>query len=115
MINLICLKSFSKKYTESDKIKQLNVTVNYDDFTVKTQMLSQNKNVAVNNDLVNMWYGSRKIIETKGGYEGKLIHGKYAAFYLNNQLKEPGQINYGLKTKEWKYWFSDGKFREVIN
>ena len=39
LINLICLKSFSQKYTEPDKIKQFNVTVNYDDFTVKTQML----------------------------------------------------------------------------
>jgi antitoxin component YwqK of YwqJK toxin-antitoxin module len=115
LINLICLNSFSQKYTEPDKIKQFNVTVNYDDFTVKTQMLSQNKNVAVNNDLVYMWYGSQKIIETKGGYEGKLIHGKYTAFYLNNQLKEQGQIKYGLKTKEWKYWYSDGKLREVIN
>lgn len=106
--------SFSQKYIEPDKLKQFNVTVNYEDNTVKTQMLSHNKDIKVNNERTYMWYASQKIMETKGGYEGKLIHGKYAAFYLNNQLKEQGQIKYGLKNKEWKYWYPDGKLREVI-
>lgn len=105
---------YSQKYIEPDKLKQFNVTVNYEDNTVKTQMLSQNKDIKVNNDRIYMWYGSQKIMETKGGYEGKLIHGKYTVFYLNNQLKEQGQIKYGLKNKEWKYWYPDGKLREVI-
>lgn len=108
------LTSFSQKYIEPDKLKQFNITVNYEDNTVKTQMLSQNKDIKINNDLTYMWYASQKIMETKGGYEGKLIHGKYVAFYLNNQLKEQGQIKYGLKNKEWKYWYPDGKLREVI-
>lgn len=111
---LISVNSFSQKYTEPDKLKQFNITVNHEDYTVKTQMLSQNKNITVNNDMTYMWYGSQKIMETKGGYEGKLIHGKYAVFYLSNQLKEQGQIKYGLKNKEWKYWYPDGKLREVI-
>lgn len=115
LASVFTINSFSQKYTEPDKLKQFNVTVNYDDFTVKTQMLSQGKTIPVNNELVYMWYASQKIMETKGGYEGKLIHGKYTSFYLNNQLKEQGQIKYGLKTKEWKYWYSDGKLREVIN
>ena len=115
LIVLVNLNTYPQKYTEPDKLKQFNITVNYDDYTVKTQMLSQSKTIKVNNELVYMWYGSQKIIETKGGYEGKLIHGKYTSFYLNNQLKEQGQIKYGLKTKEWKYWYPDGKLREVIN
>ncbi len=107
-------KLSAQKYTEPDKLKQFNITVNYDDNTVKTQMLSQSKDIKINNDRTYMWYGAQKIMETKGGYEGKLIHGKYAAFYLNNQLKEQGQIKYGLKNKEWKYWYPDGKLREII-
>jgi hypothetical protein len=100
---------------EPSKLKQFNITVNFDDYTVKTQMLSQNKKISVNNDRVYLWYASQKIMETKGGYDGKLIHGTYRAFYLNNQLKEQGEINYGLKNKEWKYWYPDGKLKEVIN
>lgn len=108
------LNVLSQKYVEPGNLKQFNITVNHDDYTVKTQMLSQNKDIKINNDLTYMWYASQKIMETKGGYEGKLIHGKYTAFYLNNQLKEQGQIKYGLKNKEWKYWYPDGKLREVI-
>lgn len=100
---------------EPSKLKQFNITVNYENYTVKTQMLSQPKTMSVNNDKVYLWYASQKIMETKGGFDGKLIHGTYRAFYLNNQLKEKGQIKYGLRHKEWKYWYPDGKLKEVIN
>ncbi len=106
---------FSQKYTEPGDLKQFNITVNHDDCTIKTQMLSSPKQITINNDRTYMWYASQKIMETKGGYEGKLIHGKYTAFYLNNQLKEQGTVKYGLKNKEWKYWYPDGKLKEVIN
>jgi len=106
---------FSQKFTEPDKLKQFNITVNHEDYTVKTQMLSTPKDIKVDNEKTYMWYTSQKIMETKGGFNGKLIHGKYNAFYLNNQLKEQGYVKYGLKHKEWKYWYSDGKLREVIN
>jgi hypothetical protein len=54
-------------------------------------------------------------METKGGYDGKLLHGYYKSFYLNNQLKESGEIKYGTKHKEWRYWYSDGTLKEIIN
>ncbi|WP_317897807.1 toxin-antitoxin system YwqK family antitoxin [Aurantibacillus circumpalustris] len=96
-------------------MKQFNITINFDDYTVKTQMLSHAKDISVNNDRTYMWYAAQKIIETKGGYDGKLIHGTYRSFFLNNQLKEQGQIKYGLRNQEWKYWYADGKLKEVIN
>lgn len=107
-------KIFAQPFTEPSKMKQFNITVNFEDYTVKTQMLSQDKKIDLNNDRSYMWYTSQKIMETKGGYAGKLIHGSYKAFYLNNQLKEQGEIKYGLKNKEWKYWYPDGKLKEVI-
>lgn len=106
---------FAQNGVEPSKLKQFNITVNFDDYTVKTQMLSQNKKIDVDNDRVYLWYASQKIMETKGGYDGKLIHGTYRAFYLNNQLKEQGEIRYGLRHKEWKYWYPDGKLKEIIN
>lgn len=104
----------AQKYTEPDKLKQFNITVNYEEYTVKTQMLSHEEQRKVDNDLFYLWYASQKIMETKGGYEGKLIHGYYTSFYLNNQLRERGTVRYGLKHKEWKAWYPDGKLREVI-
>jgi hypothetical protein len=117
LIKIICfafLGCFSQKFVEPDKQKQFNITVNYEDYTVKTQMLSANKEIKISNDKTYLWYGSQKIMETKGGFDGRLIHGKYNAFYLNNQLKEQGMIKYGLKNKEWKYWYPDGKLKEII-
>lgn len=111
----LSINAFSQSYVEPDKLKSFNITVNYDDYTVKTQMLSQVKKINVNNELTYLWYASQKIIETKGGYEGKLIHGKYTSFYLNNQLREKGLVKFGLKHKEWKYWYPDGKLKEIIN
>ncbi len=110
----LSLTSKAQKYVEPDKLKQFNVVVNYDDYTIKTKMLSQAKDIKVNNDLTYMWYASQKIIETKGGYEGKLIHGNYTSFYLSNQLREQGHIKYGLKHGEWKSWYPDGKLKEII-
>ena len=109
------IKLYCQSFTEPSKMKQFNITVNFDDYTVKTQMLSQNKNIRPDNERVYMWYTSQKIMETKGGFDGKLIHGSYRSFYLNNQLKEKGEVKYGLKHKEWKYWYSDGTLKEVIH
>ncbi len=99
---------------EPSKMKSFNITVNHDDCTIKTQMLSTNKKMDAKSELTYLWYSSQKIMETKGGYDGKLIHGFYKSFYLNNQLKEQGTIKYGVKHKEWKFWYSDGSLRELI-
>ncbi len=107
--------AFSQRPVEPTEMKTFNIIVNYEDYSVKTQMLKDPKKICVNNDLCYLWYNSNKITETKGGYDGKLLHGYYKSFYaFNNQLRESGQIKYGLKNKEWKYWYTDGKLREVI-
>lgn len=116
---VLILSGFSRYRSQSgvepSRLKQFNITVNFEDYTVKTQMLSQNKSICVNNERSYLWYASQKIIETRGGFDGKLLHGTYRAFYLNNQLKEQGQIRYGLRNREWKYWYADGKLKEVIH
>lgn len=104
----------AQKYIEPAKLKHFNITVNFEDYTVKTQMLSTSKAIKPNNDLTYMWYAAQKLIETKGGYDGKLIHGTYKSFYLNNQLREEGQMYYGLKNRAWKSWYADGKLKELI-
>lgn len=105
----------AQKFIEPDKLKAFNITVNFDNYTVKTQMLSAPKEIKVNTERTYMWYTSQKIMETVGGYNGRLIHGSYYAFYLNNQLKEQGYVKYGLKNKEWKSWYPDGKLMEIVN
>lgn len=111
---LIGFQFYAQKVVEPSEMKQFNITVNYDDYTVKTQILSYAKQFEPKTDLVYMWYGSQKVIETKGGYDGKLLHGFYTSFYLNNQLREKGTIKYGLKHKNWKFWYANGILKESI-
>jgi hypothetical protein len=105
---------FGQKEVEPEKLKAFSITVNYEDYTVKTQMLKDQKKITVDNDLYYLWFNANKIIETKGGFDGKLLHGYYKSFYLNNQLRESGEIKYGLKHNVWKNWYPDGKLKEVI-
>jgi hypothetical protein len=105
----------AQKFVEPDKIKTFNIVVNYDTYTVKTQMLKDFKKINVHDDRSYLWCSANKIIETRAGYDGKLLHGYYKSFYFeNNQLRESGKVHYGLKTGEWRFWYADGKLREVI-
>lgn len=112
LFTLICN---AQKPIEYDKIKSFNIVVNYPDCTVKTQMLKDAKQMDANENYVYHWYASNKIMTTKGGFDGKLLHGYYHCFYLNNNLKESGQFKYGIKNGEWRYWFEDGKLKEIVN
>lgn len=105
---------FGQKYAEPDRMKQFNVIINQEEQIVKTQILKDQKKVKLDNDATYVWYTANQLVETKGGYDGKLLHGYYKAFFFSNQLKESGQIRYGLKNKKWRYWYSNGNLREII-
>jgi hypothetical protein len=107
-------RSVADGYVEPDRIKHFHLTVNREDHTIKTEMLTADKNIDVVNEKTYLWYTSRKIMETKGGYGGKLIHGPYVSYYLNDQLREQGEVRYGLKHSTWKFWYPDGHLREII-
>lgn len=111
----ITLNGISQRFVEPDKMKTFNITINYDDFTVKTQMLKDPKKLDLDPELTYCWYSSQKIIETKGGFDGKLLHGYYHSFYLNSQLRESGEFKYGVKHNEWKTWYPDGKLKEITH
>ena len=115
LFTILVSLSYSQKPIDYNKIKTFNIIVNYPDCTVKTQMLKDEKKIDANEDYVYHWYTSNKIMTTKGGYDGKLLHGYYHCFYLNNNLKESGEFKYGIKNGEWRYWFEDGKLKEIIN
>jgi len=92
-----------------------NMVINLADATLKFQVPVSNPKVKVNNNLTYHWYKSNEILQTKGGYEGKLLHGDYSEFYLNKNLKTQGGFNKGLKHKEWKSWDDNGDLKEIIN
>ncbi len=110
----LALTVFSQRFIEPEDIKAFNITVNYPDYTVKTQMLKTPKKISAQAEQTYHWYTNQTIMETKGGFDGKLLHGYYRSFYLSNQLFESGEFKYGVKTGTWKNWYPDGKLKEQI-
>ncbi len=98
-----------------EKSKTYLVYVNYELYSVRAYVLRDNGRTVANNALTYFWYGANAIQQTRGGFDGKLLHGDYKAFYLDNNLKEAGKFAKGLKTGEWKTWHAGGKLAEIIH
>lgn len=89
------------------------VYVNYPDYTIKTDISSKVKRINVREELTYYWYASNKIMETTGGYDGKILNGSYTSFYVTGNLKEKGTFRNGIKNGEWITWYETGKMKEI--
>lgn len=89
------------------------MVINLDASIQKFEVPIKDLKIKVNNEFTYSWYKSNQIMHTKGGYDGKLLHGSYAEFYLNNNLKEKGTYKKGLKNGEWKLWYENGQLKEI--
>lgn len=59
------------------------------------------------------WYSANDVKRTKGGYEGKLLHGWYTKFYSNKNLNAQGKFKNGIQVGHWKYWHLNGELSEI--
>ena len=94
--------------------KSSTVYLNYPDYSIKTGIFPGNKKISTKENLTYYWYASNKIMETKGGYDGKILNGSFTSFYLSNNLKEKGSFKNGLKNGTWIAWYENGKIKEII-
>ena len=91
------------------------LSINFPDRSVKFEVLNIKKNIRTNENLTYYWCAFNKILETKGGYGGKVLHGNYTAFYLSENLEEKGRFDYGLKNGKWTVWYENGQIKEIIS
>ena len=103
----------NNSFAQSWSIKCYSININDQNLSIKTGVLSTPLSIIANETLSYYWYASNKIIVTKGGYDGKLLHGQYKVFYLSNNIKENGYFNKGLKTGKWINWYEGGKIKEM--
>lgn len=96
------------------KLGPNKMVINLEASTQKFELPVKDVKTKVDNELTYSWYKSNQIMQTKGGYDGKLLHGAFAEFYLNNNLKEKGNYKKGLKKGEWKTWYENGQLKEII-
>lgn len=111
---LVTFGASAQRAIEPSKVSAFNIVINYPDYTVKTQILRDIKKITPKENMTYNWYASNQLKETRGGYDGKLLHGYYKCFYLSGNLKEAGEFNYGIKTGKWISWYPSGQIREVV-
>lgn len=92
-----------------------NMVINRADATFKFQVAALPAKVKAKDKLTYYWYKSDKILETDGGYSGKLLNGDYKEYYPSKNLKTQGTFKNGLKHGEWKSWYDEGKLKEITH
>ena len=85
------------------------------DRSVQFQIGSENLRVVANNALVYYWVKGTDLHHSRGGFEGRLLHGKFTAFYPSQQLKSQGRFHKGRKHGEWKTWHENGELKSIAN
>jgi hypothetical protein len=96
-----------------DKQSTYQVYINAPDQSIRANVMSSNIKIDADPGRTYHWYAFNKVIETKGGYDGKLLHGEYSSFYLNSNLKEKGQFRKGLKHGKWISWYDNGSIKDI--
>lgn len=101
-------KNITEKKTNSMVINLPAETINF-------ETLRYGSDFEAKKEKTYLWFKSGKIMETEGGYEGKLLNGKYTSFYQSKALKEKGQVKKGLRHGEWRGWHPNGMLKEIVH
>lgn len=102
------------QYLKAEKELVTNrVIVNSSDSTIYAEVWTDAHTIKANQRKTYYWFKSGQIRNTRGGYDGKLLHGYYKSFYLDKNLKEAGSFKKGIKTGKWIRWYQNGEINQV--
>jgi MORN repeat variant len=111
---IVCITLHVQLCAQNVTIPPNRIPIRYIDFMAYVMVYDGKvKTSSLNNERTYYWIKAKQIHQSKGGYEGDLLHGEYTALYRNDQLKEKGSYNKGLKTGEWKEWYTNGELKLV--
>ncbi len=111
-----CFISFtanSQKVPDYSTVKEIPLIAA--GYTVLAEVYVSEKEMKTDDDKFYCWVKANIVHTTQGGYEGRLLHGKYSEFYSDNQIKQKGEFKNGMRTGEWKSWYPDGKLKEITH
>jgi hypothetical protein len=111
---LFCLSlhSFAQKVPDYKK-RRFTFHIERLDTSISFEVCAVNPKVVAKESSSYSWYLDDKILQTRGGFSGRLLHGRYTSFYGNKNLRERGTYIKGRKEGKWMKWNSDGKINEV--
>ena len=111
---LLCILIFATSALLAQKMPKLGesreVVINTDEQFIVATVFGETLEMDVDDHVHYYWFSVNKITCTRGGYSGKLLHGRYTEYYPQNKnLKEMGEFRYGAKTGVWKTWYEHGE------
>jgi hypothetical protein len=112
LLLLCCICSFAQPSSDYKK-KRFTFHIEKPDTSISFEVCAVNPKVIARENSSYSWYLDNKIIETKGGFSGRLLHGRYESYYGNKSLRERGTYIKGRKEGKWIKWHSNGKINEI--
>lgn len=92
--------------------KTREVVLNAGDTIQKIHIFIANPSFKPNKRYFYSWYQKQRVLHTQGAWSGKLLEGRYEAFYPNHNLLEQGMYSRGYRAGMWKKWYPDGTLQE---
>lgn len=115
-LRIFMLLLISCKSVELKTMEQLGhrINVRSENESVSVGLITAPVGIPISPDKQYFWFDNGVILNTQGGYSGKLLHGNAVMHYrINKQLKEQGQYHYGLKEGKWYLWGTNGVLKEI--
>lgn len=113
ILNLICLLTVFSNFAfqKEDPYERKRIT----DKEYRYEFYITSKKVKPKENLEYFWFKGGLIHNAQSGTAGDLLNGSFVKFYHSNQLAEKGTFKKGLRTKEWKTWYTNGKLSSIQN
>lgn len=112
---LLCFCCAGGVYAQKtmDLLVNNRVILHSDGYIIYADVAREPSKQKADTRLFYYWYSANDIKKTKGGFQGKLLHGQYTKFYANKNLHTQGKFKKGIQVGEWKYWYHNGELSEI--
>ncbi len=90
-----------------------NITVTQEDSIIQAHIITKDIDIDPKENTTYYWYTPNEVHWNEGGYTGNLLHGKYLLLNRNKNLLIEGFFNKGVRTKQWKQWYANGKLHTL--
>jgi hypothetical protein len=92
------------------------IVIHNDTSAVEAEVLHAEEKIRIRNSTYYTWVAGGRIHVTKGGYDGRLLHGPYAMFtYPEKNLVQKGSFHNGAKSGLWTTWYPNGEVKENMH